>query len=389
MANNVSAGNKSTGLVGVWRDKYSPGNPTYKLLSDGTAQYIKSDESSGTSSTSGFGHWELSNNGQVKVTCKVKAGCTAEKDAASGAEEHELNMHAMMFEGVFKRQKDLTDRDEERVKMIAEGKEVPPLHPLVVVDLEGSEKALELFHDEKLSDVKDRLGLTIEKVMVMLGGTEITDDKTMFEQVPANAILRLVCPDPAEVSIPGLASVEEVAPAPVEEEPTSKKEQITEAFCKWDINNQKVISEEQLTSILVALGVPQDDIPTIYQDAGVSKGTGVDYSKFINWIYSADQAGGSPPAAYAGEYKDQYEIVKWFFPHAPEALITGTLEEKKGDRASVTKVLQCREDDLAAKFGSTVDGLMAKAPGAEKAAVLEALLLAGGDADAALTSLQK
>jgi DNA-directed RNA polymerase subunit H (RpoH/RPB5) len=383
----ISAGNKSTGLVGVWRDKFSPGHPTYKLLSDGTAQYIKSDEDSGTSSTSGFGKWELSATGQVKVTCKVKAGCTAEKDASKGVEEHTLSMNAMMFEGVFKRQKDLNDRDEERVKMLAEGKEVPPLHPLVVIDLEGSEKPFDLFYDEKLSDLKDRLAVDDMKIKVMLGDTELADAKTMYEQVPANAVLRLVLPKADEAAAPVPAPAADPAPPAAEE--SNKQEQITEAFSKWDVNNQKVISEEQLTSILVSLGVPEADIPTIYADAGVSKGTGVDYSKFINWIYSSDEAAASPPAEIPGEYKDQYEIVKWFFPYAPEALIVGTLVEKKGDRASVTKVLQTREDELAAKYASKVDGLTQKAPKAERAEVLEALTASGGDEDAALKSLQK
>lgn len=318
--------NRSTGLVGVWRDKFAEGEPTYKLLADGTAQFIQADEESeGTGSISGFGKWELSPNGQVTVACKVKKGCVTETEAASGTEEHVLNMHCMMFEGVYKRQKELNDRDEERVKLLAEGKEAPPLHPLTVIDLEGYEKSLELFQDEKLSDLKDRLGIeSSANVKVMLDGKELVDGKALYGTVPAKSVLTLVVPE-----------VPATAPAPTDEA-SGKKENIIQAFLDWDINNEKVIPEEDLSRILVALGVPQEDISTIFAEADAKKTGGVDYSQLINWIYSDDE----PAPDYEGPYKDQLNIVTWMFPNTPQTLILEMLTEKNGDRPAVTKALQ-------------------------------------------------
>lgn len=373
--------NSATGLTGVWKDKFAPGQPTYKLLSDGIAQYIKADD--GPTTTVGFGKWELTNAGQVKVSCKTKSGCTAEKDGVGGTEEHELSMHAMMFEGVFKRLRELNARDELRVKMISEGKDPPPVHPIIVVDLDDSELSFDLFRDEKLADLTERLGSSLNPFAVLMLGTSTLDtEKTMYEQVPANGVLRLVIPKPGELEEPAA----DPAPAPVPE--AGKKEKITEAFSKWDVNNEKVISEQQLTAILLALGVPKDDIPTIYADAGVSQGAGVDYSKFINWIYSAEEQ-ETANEEYTGPMKEKLDIVKWFFPYVPQPLILDMLETKKGDRASVTQALQKREDDLAAQYGSKVDGLIKKVPKAEKAAVLEALSASGGDEEAALKTLAK
>jgi len=392
---SLSEGNRSTGLVGVWTDKFTEGTPTYKLLSDGSAQFSKSESvrtKSGEETTevsSGFGNWELTKDGQVSVTCTVKSGCVAETDAAGGTEEHVLKMHCMMFEGVFKRQKELNERDEERIKMLSEGKEVPPLHPLTVVDLENVEKSLELFQDEKLSDLMVRLGKEgDDSIKVMLGDVELTEGKPLYETVPAKGVLRLVIPEKPAEGAPTAAAPVAPAPAPAAEKSTGKKDKITEAFVKWDINNEKVIPEEDLSRILVALGVPQEDIAMILAQADVKKSGGVDYSQFINWIYSSDEE-DSKSTVYDGPWKDQLKIVRWMFEYVPQTIILDMLTEKNGDRAQVTKALQLREEELTAQFGSKADGLIAKDSSIAKAAALEALSASGGDDVAALKTLQK
>jgi len=276
---SVVEANISTGLVGVWKDKFADGVPTYKLLSDGVAQYTKDDAGVGTSQTAGFGKWELTSGGQVQVTCKVNSGCTSEKDGVGGKEEHLLSMHCMMFEGVFRRQQQLNERDEERVRMLSQGQDVPPLHQLIVIDAEGSEKAFGLFHDEKLSNLKERLGFMPDddKKKIMLGDTEITEGETLYKQTPAGSVLRIVVPKPEAAA----------AAAPAADEEGSKKEKISEAFRKWDTTNKGLIAEEDLSRILVALGVPQDDIATIFAHADAKKGGSVDYAEFINWIYTS------------------------------------------------------------------------------------------------------
>lgn len=330
----IQEGNKSTGLCGVWKDKFSEGQPTYKLLSDGTAQFTKEDSDvPGRSSTSGFGTWELSPDGKVIVSCQVKQGCQAEGDAVNGKEEHVLTMHAMMFEGVFKRQKELNDRDEERVRMLAEGQEVPPLHSVTVIESEGDEKAFDLFADEKLSDLKNRMGIDANmKIHVMLGDVELKEGEPICKLVPANGVLRLMLPKKEDEE-----KKSEAAPANAAAE--EKKQKISEAFKKWDVNNEGLILEQELGRILVALGVPQDTIPTIFSNVGTAKKDGkVDYMEFINLIYSS----GTPTPAnqkYKELYAEKIEIIQWMFPHVPDTVILDMLVEKNGDRPAVTQAL--------------------------------------------------
>lgn len=374
----VCDGNASTGFVGVWKDKWAEGEPTYKLLSDGTAQYICL-EGAGSSTTSGFGSWDLTSAGQVKICCKVKKGCINESDASKGTEEHELSMHCMMFEGVYKRIKELNSRDEDRVRMLADGKEVPPLHPITVVDYDGDVRGFDLFMDEKLSNLKDRLKMdTNAKLLtakVMLGSTELTEGEPLCKLVPAKGELRIVIPKE------DAAAPTEIAPA---DDASGKKDKISEAFKKWDVNNEGLISEQELGRILVALGVPQDDIPTIFAHADAKKGGNVDYMGFINWIYTSAKQASSE---YEKLYKDKIDSCKCLFPYVSSQLVLDMLIENNGDRPSVTKALLKREDEMAAKFPSQLSSLMAKVPGKEKAAVLEALNACGGDEAAAIKAI--
>merc|ERR1719355_271334 len=141
--------------------------------------------------------------------------------------------------------------------------------------------------------------------------------------MPAKGVLRLV--------IPKEEDTDDAAPAPtaLADDTSGKKEKISEAFKKWDVNNEGFISEQELGRILVALGVPQDDIPTIFAHADAKKGGNVDYMGFINWIYTSAKQASSE---YEAQYKEKMESCKKLFPYVSSQLVLDMLIENNGDR---------------------------------------------------------
>merc|ERR1711933_28945 len=69
---------------------------------------------------------------------------------------------------------------------------------------------------------------------------------------------------------------------------TPIQQSIMEIFQAWDVNGDGVINKEELHSVLVSLGMTNEEATSTFLAADANKDDQIDYKEFVSWLYSGD-----------------------------------------------------------------------------------------------------
>lgn len=64
------------------------------------------------------------------------------------------------------------------------------------------------------------------------------------------------------------------------------KEGVLAAFRQWDTTNSGGITLPEMKEVLVAIGVPEVDVPKIFSLADCNKDGVIDYDEFVSWLWT-------------------------------------------------------------------------------------------------------